>query len=351
MSSVLLSRWILGEAEERGITISDTEITNQLKQIAQQQFGGQKQFQQYLKQAGFSPEQARGEVERSLITDQIEKEVVPQPPTVSECRDQELLRGQQVAVLPARDARRSRDRQPRSGPGRAGQGRSWSRTTRRRTGPRSPPSTRPTRPPRTAAASVGESPRARANRPWTQQLFSAAQGALIGPIKGEKSYYLIQVDKITPATDHAAVEGRLADQAAAEPGPAAADRQRLPDRVRRQVDPAELLRHGLREDRCANFTPQDACTGDDPGESRRPRQDGVRRVRALDRAGCPRQRDRVPRPAAPRGLRRDRAGRRRRGRAGTHRDRAGRRAATAAGHGAARRALRPRRWAPPPTSP
>ncbi len=82
-------------------------------------------------------------------------------------RDQQLLRGQQVAVLPARDARRARDRQQRSGQGRAGQGRCWSRTTRRRTGTRSPPSTRPTRPPRTAAAFVGESPRARARPPWT----------------------------------------------------------------------------------------------------------------------------------------------------------------------------------------
>src|SRR5262245_49678017 len=76
MSDVLLSRWILGEAQERGITVSDAEITAQLKQTAQQQFGGEKQFQAYLKQAGFSPQQARDTIEQSLITSQLQKQVL-----------------------------------------------------------------------------------------------------------------------------------------------------------------------------------------------------------------------------------------------------------------------------------
>src|SRR6478736_3261003 len=58
-AAVQLSRWVLGEAQDRGIVISDTEITNQLSSIAKQQFGSQQKFQQYLKQAGFTPQQAR----------------------------------------------------------------------------------------------------------------------------------------------------------------------------------------------------------------------------------------------------------------------------------------------------
>ena len=52
MSDLLLARWIAGEADERGITVSDTEVADQLAQIKKQQFGGEQQFQKFLKQAG-----------------------------------------------------------------------------------------------------------------------------------------------------------------------------------------------------------------------------------------------------------------------------------------------------------
>jgi hypothetical protein len=74
MSALLLSRWVRGEADERGIVVSDTEITNQLKQFAKT-FGGEKKFQQFLKQAGYGPTQARDQVELTLITNQIKKQV------------------------------------------------------------------------------------------------------------------------------------------------------------------------------------------------------------------------------------------------------------------------------------
>ena len=54
MSDLLLGRWVRGEASERGITVSDSEISNRLDQIIEQDFGGQKQFEQYLKQAHFT---------------------------------------------------------------------------------------------------------------------------------------------------------------------------------------------------------------------------------------------------------------------------------------------------------
>ena len=52
MSDALLTRWVRGEADERGIAVSDTEISAQLQQIQKQQFGGRKQFQRFLKQQG-----------------------------------------------------------------------------------------------------------------------------------------------------------------------------------------------------------------------------------------------------------------------------------------------------------
>ncbi len=50
-------RWIRGEAAERGITVSDSEVTNQLEQIKEQNFGDQEEFQQFLKQARLHAEE------------------------------------------------------------------------------------------------------------------------------------------------------------------------------------------------------------------------------------------------------------------------------------------------------
>ena len=104
MSDVLLGRWVRGEASERGITVSDSEISNRLEQIIKQEFGGQKQFEQFLKQAHFTPEQARDRVELQLLSDQIQKQVLPESAERLGLRDRGLLRRQQGAVRAAGDA-------------------------------------------------------------------------------------------------------------------------------------------------------------------------------------------------------------------------------------------------------
>ena len=78
--------------------------TNRLEEIIEQQFGGQKEFQQFLKQAQFTPEEARERVELQLLSDQIQKEVLPQDAGRLGLRDRGLLRGQQGAVRAAGDA-------------------------------------------------------------------------------------------------------------------------------------------------------------------------------------------------------------------------------------------------------
>lgn len=274
MSSVLLSRWILGEAEERGITISETEIANQLKQIAEQQFGGQKQFQEYLKQAGFSPEQARGEVERSLITDQIEKQVVPQQATVSESEinDYYDANKSQFSQPETRDVREivNRDQakveQAKTLLEQDDSAENWQKVAAKYSTDKATKDSGGLR----RGVTKGQSETA-----LDEQLFSASEGALIGPIKGEKTYYLIQVDTITPATTTPL--SKVASQV----------RQQLSQGLQQEIandfqteftdkwSERSFCASGYVTDQCANFIPPDTCTGDDPGESG-----------DLDKSGC-----------------------------------------------------------------
>jgi foldase protein PrsA len=264
MSSVLLSRWVLGEAQERGIVVSDTEITNQLKQIATQQFGGEKKFQQYLKQAGFSPQQARDTVEQSLITTQLQDQVVPKAPTLSsgqiesfyeanksqfsqpETRDvREIVNKDQAKVEQAK-ALLENDDSPKS----------WDKVAAKYSTDQATKDTGGLR----KGVTTGQSDPA-----IDGQIFSASQGPLIGPIKGQKSYYLIQVVKITPAstTPLSQVSTQIKQQLTQ-----GVQQEAATDFQTKFVDKwtqRSFCASGYVVDRCANFTPSSTCTNPDKG--------------------------------------------------------------------------------------
>ena len=75
-SDLLLSRWVLGEAEERGIEISDRQITDELEKVKSQQFGSEKAFQTFLDQSGFTLDEAQQRIELQLISSQIQQDVL-----------------------------------------------------------------------------------------------------------------------------------------------------------------------------------------------------------------------------------------------------------------------------------
>ena len=146
VSDVLLSRWVAGEAEERGIDITDREIDAELQTIIDEQFGGQKEFDKFLEESGFSEEEARERVELQLQTQCIQDRVIPQDPEAEvpqaqregcqgeeelEITDQEIedfYNENKSQLRDARDEGHPHPPQPRRGRG-AGSRRSSSATT------------------------------------------------------------------------------------------------------------------------------------------------------------------------------------------------------------------------------
>ena len=80
LSDLLLGRWVRGEADERGIEVTDREIDVELQTIIEEQFGGQEEFDKFLEQSGFSEEDALDRVELQLLTQCLQDQVVPQDP-------------------------------------------------------------------------------------------------------------------------------------------------------------------------------------------------------------------------------------------------------------------------------
>jgi foldase protein PrsA len=195
---LLLSRWVAGEASERGITVSDSEVSDRLNQIIKSQFGGQKGFQQFLQQSHFTQDDALERVRLQLLSDQIQKQVLPtQQPPISdeeiknfydanitqfqqpETRDFRLiLNKDQAQVQAAADALAQDD-----------SAENWAKVAKQYS---TDPTTKSTGGLRQGVAQGQSEPA------LDDQLFGAEPQQLIGPFKGQNGYYLIEVDKITP---------------------------------------------------------------------------------------------------------------------------------------------------------
>jgi foldase protein PrsA len=198
MSDVLLSRWVRGEAADRGITLSDSEISNKLQEVVKQQFGGQKKFQQFLKQAHFTPQQARDRIELQMLSDAIQKQVLPQGLSVPDSVVEDFYNANkaQFAQPETRDVRQivNKDQakvdQAKSLLEKDDSAANWKKVAAKYSTDTATKDAGGLR----SAVVKGQSDPA-----LEDQIFSAPQGQLIGPFKGQAGFYLIEVDKITPA--------------------------------------------------------------------------------------------------------------------------------------------------------
>jgi len=198
MSDVLLSRWVRGEAEDRGITLSDSEISNKLQEVVKQQFGGQKQFQQFLKQAHFTPQQARDRIELQMLSDAIQKQVLPQDLSVPDSQVEDFYNANKVqfSVAESRDVRQilnkdeAKVQQAKALLEKDDSPASWKKVAAKYS---TDTATKDSGGLRSGVAKGQSDPALEG------QIFSAPQGQLVGPFKAQAGFYLIEVEKITPA--------------------------------------------------------------------------------------------------------------------------------------------------------
>jgi len=196
MSNLITERWVAGEAEERGITASDTDIQNYIKQ----NIGGPAAFQKAAKQAGFSQSQAKDQIQLIILGQNLQKAVVGTgTPTVSqdtvqnfydankaqftqpETRDVREILNKDKSQVEAAKAELSKDDSASNWKAAASKF-STDKATKSNGGLRK-------------GVAKGQSEPA-----LDAQIFAAPTGQLVGPFQGQQGWYLIEVDKVTPAT-------------------------------------------------------------------------------------------------------------------------------------------------------
>ncbi len=79
MQDALLGIWLEGEADERGIEISERELAERLEQIIEQNFGGQKAFDEFKEQSQLTDEDVTERVRLTIVQERVLEEETPQP--------------------------------------------------------------------------------------------------------------------------------------------------------------------------------------------------------------------------------------------------------------------------------
>ena len=197
-SDLILSRWVLGEADERGIEISDREIDDELEKIKEQQFGSDKAFEKFLEDSGFTLDEAKDRIKLQLVSDRIQKAVLPEEPEVTD-DEIEAYYNENIAQFEqpeTRDVRviltKTEDEanQALDALGTDPDSKAWEDVAKKFSIDEATKSTGGLR----QAVVAGQSEPA-----LDEQIFSAEPNTLVGPFEGDAGFYVIDVEKVTPA--------------------------------------------------------------------------------------------------------------------------------------------------------
>ncbi|MDQ3572652.1 MAG: peptidyl-prolyl cis-trans isomerase [Actinomycetota bacterium] len=268
MAELLLARWVRGEADELGIEVADREIDTELETIVEDQFGGQKEFDRFLEQSSFTPDDARERVELQLLSSRIQEEILgTEPPAIPDQEIQEFYDDniEQFRTPETRDVRillnpdeakaqeafdqLSEDDSPGT----------WKQTTQKLS------TDEATAPVGGLRQGVVEGQ----NEPALDEaIFNASEGELLGPIAGEAGSYVVQVTAINPEETQE-LDDRTTDQIGQTLG---AERQQeiatdYQDGFLEKWRTRSACSDEVAIDRCSNAPPPpDPCQGDDEGE-------------------------------------------------------------------------------------
>lgn len=191
--------WITGQAEEMGIKVTDKQVEERLAQIKKQSFPSSAAYKKFLKEAKFTQEDVDVRVEQQVFVEAIQEKVSSETPapskseieayydaekatqfTQKESRDVRLVLNKDKAKVEAAKQALKKDNSPAN----------WKKVAQRYS---SDP---------TSKAKGGlqkEISEEFLQEPLKEDIFGAATGELVGPVKYESNYLLLEVVKLNPA--------------------------------------------------------------------------------------------------------------------------------------------------------
>jgi parvulin-like peptidyl-prolyl isomerase len=195
MEEILNAIWVRGEAEELGITVTPKQIATELATIKKQNFKTKAAFQKFLKTSHFTREDVTDRVKLQVFGTQIQERIAKKasPPDEGEISDYYEASKAQYTTKPSRDVRvivtkdkgkaeeakvlLSKDDSPAS----------WKKVAAKF-------STDPTSKAK-GGLQQGLSEET-LQEPLKAAVFQNAQGQVVGPVEFQKSFIVLEVDKL-----------------------------------------------------------------------------------------------------------------------------------------------------------
>jgi foldase protein PrsA len=196
MQFLVSSRWIVGEAADRGITASPTEIKRSFEQTKKQSFPSDKAYQRFLKQSGQSQEDIDFRVRSDVLATKLRTEVTKEAGDVSDDDVQDYYDQNQAQFSQPerRDLQvvvNKNENKAREALNRLQEGESFKRVVKALS---SDPATKQ-QDGKLLGVAKGQQEKA-----LDDAVFKAKKDELVGPIKTQQGFYVFKVSKITPAS-------------------------------------------------------------------------------------------------------------------------------------------------------
>jgi parvulin-like peptidyl-prolyl isomerase len=198
MNSVLDTVWIEKEGEKRGVEVSDREVQEEFEQTKSENFQTEQEYQDFLKQSGFTQEDIDERVRLQLVSTKIQDEINADAASVPEedaekyyesnkeqfeqpaSRNIRLVQADTEADAQAAFDQLSADNSPES----------WDKVAQEFSSDASSKDAGGVR----ENVTEGVFP-----DPLNTEIFDAPQGEVEGPVASEDKFYVFQVDTITEA--------------------------------------------------------------------------------------------------------------------------------------------------------
>jgi foldase protein PrsA len=207
ISNLIQTRWVRGEAEDRGITVDERDVEQALDSIIQDQLGGQKGYERFLKSSevdgepAFTEEDVRDVAELTALSDRLQEEAVPEVTddnvsdsdvedyydthtdqfATPETRDVRVILNPDEAEIQAAIDELGSDPTPDD----------WKRVAKEFSTDEATKND----------GGLREDVAQGQNEPALDDaIFSSAEGEVVGPIEGDSGSYVIQVEQITPGS-------------------------------------------------------------------------------------------------------------------------------------------------------
>lgn len=199
LNDVLDQEWILGEAEERGVSVSDREVQEEFEQTKNQNFKSEKEYQGFLRQSCFEQEDVDERVRLQVISTKIQEDVTSEAAEVSDADAETFYEAneEQFSQPEQRDIRLVLNQDPEKAQEAADQleqdnsPENWKQVAAEFSSDASSKENGGVR----ESITQGVFPEA-----VDAQIFDAAEGEVVGPIETDSGTYVFQVDSVTEET-------------------------------------------------------------------------------------------------------------------------------------------------------